>query len=386
MKETFTLGRIAGVRVSVNWSVIVIFWLVAVSLAQGRLPQAYPGHPTAAYWALGCVAAVVFFASLLAHELAHAVVARRNGVEVENMTLWMLGGVARLKSEARTPGAELRIAGVGPLTSAVIGIAFAVLAAWLAVLSVSGLIVEAVAWLAAINILLALFNSIPAAPLDGGRLLRAFLWKRTGDPMRAAVIAAAAGRGFGWLLVLYGFASMLTTGSLAALWTALIGGFMIAAATAEAQQAQLRGTLAGVTVRQVMTPDPVTVPGELTIEQFLAAAHFGHHRHTAFPVVTAEGAPVGLVTAARIDGTPPEERHTTTLADVMCPLDDVATASPDEPVSDVLPRLESSSESRVLVIRPAGGALIGIVSHSDINRAITWLATTRATNEPRRRE
>jgi Zn-dependent protease len=189
---------------------------------------------------------VVFVASLLAHEVAHAVTARRHGIEVEDMTLWMLGGVARLKSEAPTPGAEVRIAGVGPLTSVLLGILFAFLATGLALLGVSGPVIEAVAWLAGINIMLALFNSIPAAPLDGGRLLRAFLWKRTGDPMRAAVTAAAAGRFFGWLLVLYGFASMLVTGSLSELWMALIGAFMVAAATAEGRQAQLRGTLAGV--------------------------------------------------------------------------------------------------------------------------------------------
>lgn len=377
MKETFTLGRIAGVRVAVNWSVIVIFLLVALTLAQGRLPRVYPGHPAAVYWGLGLVAAVVFVASLLAHEVAHAVVARRHGVEVEDMTLWMLGGVARLKSEAPTPGAEVRIAGVGPLTSALLGILFGLLAAGLALLTGPSLMVETLAWLAGINIMLALFNAIPAAPLDGGRLLRAFLWKRTGDPMRAAVAAAAAGRGLGWLLVFFGFASMLTTGSLAALWTALIGGFLIAAATAEGQQAQLRGTLAGVSVRQIMTPDPVTAPAGATIEQFLAAAPFGHHRHTAFPVVTADGTPVGLVTAARIDRTPRQERHTTTLGDVMCPLNEVATAGSDEPVSDLLPRLESSSERRVLVLDPTRGALVGIVSHSDINRAITWLAATR---------
>lgn len=377
MKATFTLGRIAGVRVAVNWSVIVIFWLVTFSLAEGRLGHAHPGYPTGTYWALGFAVAMVFFASILAHELGHAVVARRHGVEVEDMTLWMLGGVARLKSEAPTPAAELRIAGVGPLISAVLGILFAFLAAGLGLLSVPGLVVESVAWLAGINILLALFNSIPAAPLDGGRLLRAALWKFTGDPMRAAVIAAAAGRGLGWLLVVYGFASMLVTGSFAALWTALVGGFMIAAATAEGQQAQMRGTLAGVTVRSVMTPDPVTVPPDTTVEEFLAAAPFGYYRHTAFPVVAADGTPVGVVTAARIDRTPAPQRASTTIAEVMAPISEVATASPDDSISDVLPRLASAGESRVLVLDPRGRGLVGIVSQSDINRAITWLAAAR---------
>lgn len=377
MNETFKLGRIAGVRVSVNWSVIVIFALVALSLAQGRLPYAYPGRHAAVYWGLGLVAAVVFFASVLAHEVAHAVVAKRHGVEVEGMTLWMLGGVARLKGEAPTPKAEVRIAGVGPLTSAVLGILFVVMAAVLAVLTGPSPLVEVLAWLAGINIMLALFNSIPAAPLDGGRLLRAFVWKRTGDPVRASLVAAAAGRGFGWLLVLYGFVSMLVTGSLTGLWTALIGGFLIATATAEGQQAHLRATLAGVSVGRVMTPDPVTVPAGTTIEEFLAVAPFGRHLHTAFPVVDEEGKPVGLVTAARIDRIPWQQRHEVTLGQVMCPLDQVATASPGESVGDVLPRLASAAENRVLVLDPATRALVGIVSERDINHAVTWLATTR---------
>lgn len=377
MKATFTLGRIAGVRVALNWSVVVIFWLVTVSLAEGRLSHTYPGHPAGAYWGLGFAVAVVFVASILAHELAHAVVARRNGVEVEDMTLWMLGGVARLRSEAPSPGAELRIAGVGPLVSALLGVLFAFLAGLLGLLSAPGLVVESLAWLAGINVLLALFNSIPAAPLDGGRLLRAALWKFTGDPMRAAVIAAAAGRGFGWILVIYGFVSMLVTGTFSGLWTALIGGFMIAAATAEGQQAQMRGTLAGITVRHIMTPDPVTVPADTTLEHFLAAAPFGHHRHTAFPVVAADGRPVGLVTAAGMDRTPWAQRGSTTVAEVMAPLDEVATASPDEPIGDVLPRLEAATENRVLVLAPDGRELVGILSPTDINRAITWLSATR---------
>ncbi|MCB5181936.1 site-2 protease family protein [Streptomyces antimicrobicus] len=377
MKGTFTLGRIAGVRVALHWSVVVIFWLVTVSLAEGRLSHAHPGYATGTYWGLAFAVAVVFVASILAHELAHAVVARRNGVEVEDMTLWMLGGVARLKGEAASPGAEVRIAGVGPLTSALLGVLFALLAGWLRLVSVPAPIVEAVAWLAAINVVLALFNSIPAAPLDGGRLLRAAVWKVTGDPVRAAVVAAAAGRGFGWLLVAYGFLSMLVTGTLSELWTALIGGFLIAAATAEGQQAQLRGALAGISVRQIMTPDPVTVPADATVERFLQAAPFGHHRHTAFPVVGPDGAPVGLVTVARIDRTPGPRRSSTTVAEVMAPLDEVATARPDEPIGDVLPRLQAAGENRLLVLSPDGRALLGIVSHTDINRAVTWLTAAR---------
>lgn len=372
MNETVSLGRIAGVRVGLHWSVLVIVVLVTVALARGRLPAAHPGHPPAAYWALALLTAVVFLGSLLAHELAHAAVARRNGVQVEGITLWMLGGAARLQGEAPTPAAELRIAGVGPLTSLVAGGVLAGVAAGLDALHVSGLVVEAVAWLAAINVLLAVFNAIPAAPLDGGRLLRAYLWHRTGDRLRATRGASAAGRALGWFMVVTGFAAVLFRGDLSGLWAALIGWFLIAAATAEARQAEMRGVLGGVPVARVMTRDPVTVPASATLADFLAEGPFGHYRHSTFPVLAADGSVAGLLTVRRVEATAPGARAGTTVREVMRPLDDVVTAGPDEPVLDLLPRLESSPTRRALVMD--GGRLVGILTLADVTRALAWPA------------
>jgi Zn-dependent protease len=235
MHETFRLGHIAGIRVGVHWSVLVIFLIIAVGLSEGRLPEAHPGRSLWQYWLVGILTALVFFASLLAHEVAHAVVARRNGMEADSTTLWLLGGAARLKDEAPSPGAELRVAGVGPLVSLVLGIVFAALAAVLVALGLSGLTVEAVVWLAWINVLLAVFNALPAALLDGGRLLRAFVWWRTGNRLRATSVATSAGRVLGWLLVALGLYEVLL-GALGGLWLALIGWFLIAAATVEGGQ------------------------------------------------------------------------------------------------------------------------------------------------------
>ncbi|MFJ8200807.1 site-2 protease family protein [Streptomyces sp. NPDC096152] len=373
MNETLSLGRIAGVRVGLHWSVLVIVVLVALMLARGRFPYAHPGHSALAYWALAVLTSVVFMASLLAHELAHAVVARRNGVQVDGITLWMLGGAARLRTEAPTPGAELRIAGVGPLTSVVAGGVFAGLAVWLQALHVSGLVVEAVAWLAAINILLAVFNALPAAPLDGGRLLRAFLWHRTGDRLRATRGATAAGRALGWFMVVTGFAAVLFASSLSGLWAALIGWFLIATATAEARQAELHTMLDDVPVRRVMTRDPVTVPAAATVEQFLSAGPFGAYRHSTFPVLAEDGTVVGLITVHLVNRAPAQDRATTTIAQLMRPLPEVPTAGPDEPVLDLLQRLESSRDRRALVLEE--DRLVGIVSLADISRALTWLTT-----------
>ncbi|MFF8994571.1 site-2 protease family protein [Streptomyces sp. NPDC014983] len=370
MRATFTLGRIAGVRIGVHWSVLFIFGIIAFGLAQGRLPQVYPGHALVLYWAAGLGAAVVFFASLLAHEVAHAVVARHNGVAVDDIVLWLLGGVARLKSEASSPAAELRIAGVGPLVSLLLGGLF-LLGTWLlALVSAPRLLVEVTAWLAGINLLLAVFNALPAAPLDGGRLLRAFLWWRTGDRLRATAGATAAGRGLGWVLVALGLVLFMRGGGFGGLWLALIGWFLIAAATSEGRQAQLRGVLAGVPVRDAMTRDPLTVPAVLPVADMLADPRY-RYRHSAFPVTGEGGAPAGLVTLDGARQVMPGERATVTVGEVMVPLSRTTVAGPDDSLADLLPRMEPGAEHRVLVLDEGG--LVGILSLSDVSRTVTWL-------------
>ncbi|MFF9482776.1 site-2 protease family protein [Streptomyces sp. NPDC014733] len=370
MRATFMLGRIAGVRIGVHWSVLFIFAIIAFGLAQGRLPQAYPDRAWALYWVAGLAAAAVFFASLLAHELAHAVVARRNGVDVDDIVLWLLGGVARLRSEASSPAAELRIAGIGPLVSLLLGGLFT-LGSWLLhVASAPGLLTEVVAWLAGINLLLAVFNAMPAAPLDGGRLLRAFLWWRTGDRLRATAGATAAGRVLGWLLAVLGLVVFLRSGAFAGLWLALIGWFLVAAATAEGRQAQLRGLLAGVPVRDAMTPHPVTVPVGMTVAEFLAAPPY-RYRHSAFPVTDSDMAPIGLMTLDGAKHVPRQPGAAVTVGEVMVPLSQVTVVRPDEPLADLLPRMEPGAEHRVLVVDE--GTLVGILSLSDVSRTVAWL-------------
>ncbi|MGW6740738.1 site-2 protease family protein [Streptomyces sp. NPDC055025] len=320
------------------------------------------------------ITSLLFFASLLAHELAHAIVARHNGVQVDDIVLWLLGGVARLRSEASDPGAELRIAGVGPLVSLVLGGLFALCTWLLLVGDVPRLIVEAAAWLAAINVLLAVFNSIPAAPLDGGRLLRALLWWRTGDRLRATAGATAAGRVFGWLLVVAGFVLFIATRAFDGLWLALIGWFLITAATAEGRQAQVRGVLSGVPVRQAMTPDPVTAPAGLTVARFLTDPRY-RYRYSAFPVTDAAGDAAGLITLERARHTPEEQRESATVKEVMLPLTDVTTAGADDALADLLPRMRPGAENRVLVLD--GRRLLGIVSSSDISRTVSRLIAAK---------
>lgn len=366
MRASFRLGTVAGVPIGVNWSVLVIFALIAWGLSAGQLPSAYPGHPGWAYVVTGVAAAVVFFLGLLAHEVSHAVLATRNGLSVQGITLWMFGGVAELRGEARNPGAELRIAGIGPLVSLVIGLVFGGIATAIAAAAGMGLAFGALAWLAAINIALAVFNVLPAAPLDGGRLLRAILWKWRGDRTWAAVVAARAGRVLGAALIAFGVWLFFLGGAVGAVWLALIGWFLIGAAGVEERQARVGVTLSGVPVSEVMSAQPQTVAPDVSVADFIDR-YLLTHRHSTFPL-TEDGRPVGLVTLDRVRRVPARRRDTTTLRDVACRPDELTLAAPQEQLTDLLPRLSECADGRALVV--ADDRLIGIVSPSDISRAV----------------
>ncbi|MEU6180436.1 site-2 protease family protein [Streptomyces coeruleorubidus] len=365
----------AGIRVGVHWSVLFIFVLILVGLAGGGFREAHPNRPVWQYWLASAVTGLVFLLSLLAHELSHALVARRNGVSVDDITLWLLGGLARLKSEASTPGAELRIAGVGPLVSLVLGVLFALAAGLLAGFTDAGLVVGSLAWLAGINLVLAVFNALPAAPLDGGRLLRAIVWWKTGSPLRATAVATAAGRVLGWGLVGVGLYLVLLGAVFSGIWLVVIGWFVVAVATAEGGQARLRELLGGIPVSDAMTPDPVTVPATITVGEFLADPRY-RYRHSAFPVVDNGTTPAGLVTLKGADAVPEAERASTTVARVMVPVDDLPTPHPDDPLARLVPELQANSAHRALVLE--GSRLVGIVTSSDISRVTSWLSSSSA--------
>src|SRR6266498_1352736 len=251
---------------------------------------------------------------LLAHEIAHSIVARRNGVQVHSIVLWLLGGVAQLEGEPRTPGADFRIAVVGPLTSLALGVVFGLSGYVAAVLDAGRLAVGVLAYLAGTNILLAIFNLIPAAPLDGGRVLRAALWRWRGDREAAAVTAARAGRVVGFLLVGLGLLETLVTGTFSGVWLALVGWFLISAATAEEQQARMGSRLSGVRVGDVMTSNPVVADATMTLAEFVDRLAMTHP-FSCYPLVDHDGQLTGLVTLNRVRAVPPNRRPDTRLRD-----------------------------------------------------------------------
>jgi Zn-dependent protease len=359
------LGRVAGVRVQVHWSVLVTLGLVSWGLGAFGFPRQAPGLEPAAYWVAATGTAVLLLGALLAHELGHALLARRQGIGVEAITLWLFGGMTTLTSQAGNPGVALRIAIVGPLGSMAVALAAGLLAVGAAAIGLPRLVAAAFTWLADVNVALAACNLlIPAAPMDGGRVLQAVLWGRTGDGPRAAVTAARAGRLFGCLLIGGGLVELVLHADLGGGWLACLGCFQLGAAGGEERAARNRAALASIRVRGVMTPDPVVAPGWLTVAAFLEDYAF-RYRATAFPVRSMDGALEGLVTLARLDALPASQRDTTTVAAVACPQAEVPTADPKELLVDVLPRLSAGcAEGRALVIDQ--GRLVGILSSTAI--------------------
>jgi Zn-dependent protease len=367
VRDAIPLGRIAGFPVKVHWSVIVILWLFTWSLAR-TLPDTVRGYSHLAYWLAGGCGALVLLASLLAHELAHAVVARRMGVSVGDVTLWLFGGVTTLQGEAKTPKAAFRIAFAGPATSLVLSAVFAGLAIAFADVHVAAIVVSVAWWLGAINLLLGLFNLLPGAPLDGGRVVRAYLWHRHGDSVRASVGAAHAGRVVAIILITLGLAEFLAGGLVGGVWLAFIGWFIFIAAREEETQVTTRQALAGLRVADAMTPQPHAAPGWLTVADFIERYVLGD-RHSAYPVADRDGSIVGLVTLRQLRELAPNRRTTTSVREIALPLHSVPTAAPLEPLSALIERLAAAGHgSRALVID--GGRVVGIVTPSDLARLI----------------
>lgn len=334
MRATIHLGRLLGVRLGLHWSVLVIVLLLVLGIGVGRFPPAYPGYADWAYLLAGLVVATLFLLSLLAHELAHALVARREGRRVEGITLWMLGGLASLKDRARSAGAEFRVAAAGPATSVLLGLGFLLLT-WSALAVDADPLIQGVpAYLAFINLVLAAFNLIPAVPLDGGRILSAALWRRWGDPHRAAVTSSRIGRGVGFALVLLGVVALFG-GMTGGLWWMLIGTFIGVVAQAEQRQSELSVAVVGLRVRDVMTANPDTADGSRSVSAFLQDTALVR-RHSAFPLVDEAGRLQGLITLSRLKSVPPERRDHTALRDVAWPPPKVPAVEPDDPLPELL--------------------------------------------------
>ena len=372
---SWRIARIAGIEVRVDSSWTVIALLITYSLYL-RFSFLYGSLTTGEAVGLAIVGSVLFFGSVLGHEMAHALVSQARGIRVQDITLFLFGGATRARVESRGPGDEFLIAVVGPLTSALLAGLF-----WIIdifgrdVLSrpVTGMF----GYLAWVNLLLAGFNLVPGFPLDGGRLLRSAIWKATGSIGQATRIASLAGQAVGWLLVAGGVAFLLTGNLAGGIWFAFIGWFLVQGARASYEELQLRQMLRGVEAHDVMARDLLRIPPDLTLQDAIDG-YFMRYDHGAFPV-EEQGRTIGLLTMRGVRRVPRDQWSTRRVRDSMVSLGDQIVVSPDARMDQVMSKLEDSDANRVLVVDD--GEVVGIITSSDLTR---WLQRWRGVEARRR--
>lgn len=356
------VARVLGIPVYVHFSWFIVFGLIAWTLATGYFPQRYPNLPVTSYWAKGLLASVLFFVSILLHELGHSLVALKSGISIRSITLFIFGGVARLEKDPPDGGTELRMAAAGPAVSLVLSGLF--LGAGM--LAPPGGTAWAVSrYLALINLVVAAFNLVPAFPLDGGRVLRGLLWKSMGKT-RATRVAARAGTLFAYFLMASGVVSLLRGEGVSGVWYVLIGWFLKDASAGAYQSARVDEALRGVTAGDAMVKDVATLPAEISLTEAVHD-HFLKSGYGAYPVVRGE-APVGLLSRRDILKVPAEEREGTSVQAVMTPLGELVVVPPQAPLLRAMSKMAESGMGRVLVME--GGRLVGLLTMGSVLRHV----------------
>lgn len=384
MRSGIRIARIFGINIYIDWSWLFIFLLLTWSLAAG-FGQFNTEWSSALHWGIALLASLLFFASVLAHELAHSLVAKAQNIPVHNITLFLFGGVSNIQQNPRSPRAEFLMVSVGPLTSIGLGILFLIGFATTAGPQASAMVTPRalfeqlsplsalLLWLGQINILLGLFNLIPGFPLDGGRVLRSILWGSTGDFLKGTRWAAIIGQGFAWLLILTGIAMafgiqvpLFGSGIVGGIWLAFVGWFLSNAATRSLQQVQVEDILDGVTAERLMRADVPTVAPDTTVSD-LVQDYIMATDERAFPVMEGDRM-VGLVTMEDVREIESNDRDSFTVGEIMTPAEELVTVASQEEASDALRKLIQRDVRQVPVLR--NGVFVGMVRRRDI---IHWL-------------
>jgi Zn-dependent protease/predicted transcriptional regulator len=362
----FRLGSIFGFEIRIDYSWFIIFFLILWTFGFGVFPAMYPDQGAGTYMAMAAVGTLLFFGSLLGHELSHSLLARRKGVPVSGITLFVFGGMAHARMEFEKPADEFQIAGIGPVSSLVFAGLFYLIAWTGGAAGWSIAVVGVASYLAFVNLILAVFNLFPGFPLDGGRLFRAAVWKYTGDLRKATRWATAGGKLLGYLLIVLGLLNFFAGNLIGGLWSVFIGWFVRGAAEASYLQLLLRQSLEGVHAAEAMTPNPYTVPADISLERFVEE-HVFQGRHQAYPVIE-NGGPVGIITLGRVKQVPRDQWPLRQVSEAMAPVEAGTLVGPDEGMETVLDRLGESATGRVLVTQ--NGDLLGIITRGDLAR---WL-------------
>ena len=363
--RSFRIARIAGIPVGVSPWWLVIVALFTYALGSSYFPEVVHGISPAASYALGLASVLLLFVSILAHEFGHALVARRHGIEIEEIDLWLLGGVSRMRGEAHAPEDELRYALAGPAITAVIAICFG--AATLLLPSSTPPAVSAlIEYQAYVNAAILVLNMLPAFPLDGGRVLRSLLWRRSGQISPATETAAGIGRGFGYVMIALGALEFLA-GAPMGLWLALIGFFIVMAAGQQAAGAELEAALSGVHARELMSSPVVSIPGDTSIAG-AARDYFVLYRYTSFPVVDEFGRALGLLTLTQMQS-PTVTHDGVQRAAEIADRDAALIVGEDEDVTQLLSRPAFMRVGRAVVVDDRR-VPVGLVSVTDVERAL----------------
>lgn len=386
MFNGFRLGKIAGIDIQIDWSLLIIFLLVTFSLGAGVFPAWHPDWSLGLSWLTAFIAALLFFASVLVHELSHALVGRLQGIEIKRIVLFIFGGMAQMERDPHVWRAELWMAAVGPITSLALGFVFILLGSLAAggaeidpeqprqTLTSLGPVATLLLWLGPVNVILGLFNLVPAFPLDGGRVLRAILWGTTGDMRLATRWASRIGQLFAWVLIAIGIAMMFGarvpifgTGLVSGLWLAFIGWFLNNAALMSYRQLLVRDALEDVPVARVMQSRFDSVDPDLTVDQ-LVDEHMAPSDQRAFPVIQA-GRFIGLVCPRDLRKIGRERWPQKKVRDIMTPADSLVHIAPSEDAADAMLALSRNNVNQLPVVE--NGQVRGLIRREDILRLLS---------------
>ncbi len=369
MGRDIPLGRIAGIKVGMNVTVLLVAGLYTFILATNRLPIEQPGHSATAYWLAGGVGAVLLFLSLLAHEIGHALVARDEGIGVRSMALTLLGGVTRLESSPATAGAELRVSVVGPLASAACGVVLLCISFLIPNQGLPGLWGRVYGLIGSLNLLLAGFNLLPASPLDGGKVLSGLIWLRTGRQGLSVKLTAWVGIAVGAALIIWGIGDARGNSPTGyGLWGVVVGGFILFSATRELRSAPLFTALEGVRVQEAMTVGAPTAPAGISLAAFIRTQQPSPELE-AFAVVGDANQVSGVLTAAAVRAVPLARWEGLRIGDLAFPLDRVVTVSPEDPLLPAVQRIEGADVQIGLVVDRTG-TVVGTLSPAALQRAV----------------
>lgn len=367
------IGSLFGFTIAIHPSWFVILAVFSVSLANDFFPTAYAGWSPVTYWVIGLLASLLLFGSVLVHELAHSLVARSQGIPVRDITLFLLGGVASIEKEASTPRSEASLAGVGPLTSFAIGLLSGLAAR---VLPLPETLEALLLYLAAANVILAVFNLVPGFPLDGGRVLRALLWARSGDFEGATRTAAGIGQALGWVFIAGGVLIAFSASVVSGLWLGFIGWVLVQASQASLTEIILQRGLAGVTVGELMTPPVAWVSPYITLSA-AAERYFLEHRVRCLPVEPqVDGQPFeGIVCLSDLQRKPRSEWDVDRVRDVMTAVDAVVTVTRSTPAADAMRLMAKHNVNQVAVVED--GRLLGFVDRGSVLRYLEFADLAR---------